>query len=153
TELADRDLAHRFRECRSHKQAGIPRDELLRYLEEAAEVLDLMNVEHDLQHMDIKPQNLCLLGSHGKGADFGVVKELTGLVTSMPGGLTPRYAPPETFRGQVSRYSDQYSLAIVYQEMLSGEPPFIAGTPYELMRLHTEVIPVLDPLPERDRPV
>src|SRR3954454_15674381 len=86
TELADRDLSNRFRECRGRGQAGIPRDELLRYLEEAAEVLDLMNVQHDLQHMDIKPQNLCLLHNHAKVADFGLVKDLTGLVTSLTGG-------------------------------------------------------------------
>src|SRR5262249_1796232 len=42
-ELADRNLWDRFRECRSQGQPGIPRDELLRYLEEAAEALDTTN--------------------------------------------------------------------------------------------------------------
>jgi len=38
------------------------------------------------------------------------------------GGVTPVYAAPETFEGKVSRFSDQYSLAIVYQELLTGQP-------------------------------
>src|SRR5436305_1321057 len=60
-ELADEDLMDRFRRCRKDGHPGIPRAELLRYMGEAAEVLDLMNQEHDLQHLDVKPQNLCLL--------------------------------------------------------------------------------------------
>ena len=60
-ELADRNLWDRFRECRAQGMPGIPRDELLRYMEETAEVLDLMNDQFQLQHLDIKPQNLFLL--------------------------------------------------------------------------------------------
>jgi hypothetical protein len=153
TELADIDLWARFRDCRKQGLPGIPRDELVRYMEETAEVLDLMNQVHDLQHMDIKPQNLCLLHNHIKVADFGLVKDLSGLMASMTGGMTPKYAAPETFRGMVSRFSDQYSLAIVYQEMLTGQAPFRAGAPHEMMRLHTEAPPNLAPLPAPDRAV
>src|SRR5215510_13075429 len=53
-ELADRNLWDRFKECRSESQTGIPREELLRYMEEVAEALDLMNIEYQLQHLDIK---------------------------------------------------------------------------------------------------
>jgi hypothetical protein len=151
TELADRDLWDRFRECRSQGLPGVPRDELQRYLEETAEVLDLMNVQYDLQHMDVKPQNLCLMHSHIKVADFGLVKDLTGLVASLTGGLTPKYAPPEAFRGLVSRFSDQYSLAVVYMELLTGQPPFTAATPHELMLLHTEAQPNLASLSPQER--
>ena len=78
-ELADCNLWDRFRECRDQRLPGIPRDELLRYMEEAAEVLDLMNDQYQLQHLDIKPQNLFLLYNHVKVADFGLVKDLEGL--------------------------------------------------------------------------
>src|SRR6266516_3230868 len=40
-ELADRNLWDRFQECRAQGLPGVPRDELLRYMEEAAEALDL----------------------------------------------------------------------------------------------------------------
>src|SRR5207302_11395787 len=113
-ELADRNLWDRFRECRSQGHPGIPREELLRYMEETAEALDLMNIEHQLQHLDIKPQNLFLVHNHAKVADFGLVKDLEGVGASVSWGVTPAYAAPETFEGVVSHYCDQYSLAIVY---------------------------------------
>src|SRR5437773_2947359 len=74
-ELADRNLWDRFRDCRNQGLPGIPREELLRYMEEAAEALDLMNTEYKLQHLDIKPQNLFLVHNHVKVADFGLVKD------------------------------------------------------------------------------
>src|SRR5437588_3445112 len=77
-ELADRNLWDRFRECRVQGLPGIPRDELLRYLEETAEALDLMNNQYQLQHLDIKPQNIFLVYNHIKVADFGLVKDLEG---------------------------------------------------------------------------
>ena len=42
-ELADRNLWDRFRECRGQGLQGIPRQELLGYMDETAEALDLMN--------------------------------------------------------------------------------------------------------------
>src|SRR5712692_3580723 len=42
-ELADKTLWDRFRECRAQGLPGIPRDELLGYMQETAEALDLMN--------------------------------------------------------------------------------------------------------------
>src|SRR5215213_9997493 len=42
-ELADCNLWDRFRACRDKGMAGIPRDELLQYMMESAEVLDLFN--------------------------------------------------------------------------------------------------------------
>src|SRR5262245_41203580 len=65
-ELADRNLWDRFKECRADGLTGIPREELLRYVEESAEALDLMNIEYQLQHLDIKPQNIFLTHNHVK---------------------------------------------------------------------------------------
>src|SRR5437870_2019104 len=123
-ELADRNLWDRFRECKAQGLTGIPRAELMGYMEESAEALDLMNTEYQLQHLDIKPQNLFLVHNHVKVADFGLVKDLEGMMASVTGGVTPVYAAPETFDGWVSRFSDQYSLAIVFQELLMGLRPF-----------------------------
>jgi serine/threonine protein kinase len=54
----------------------------------------------------------------------------------MMGGLTPVYAPPEVFEGRPSRKSDQYSLAIVFQEMLTGSLPFPGRTAAQLAAQH-----------------
>src|SRR5262249_51057 len=150
-ELADKNLWDRFRECRSQGLAGIPREELLRYMEETAEALDLMNGEHQLQHLDIKPQNLFLVDNHVKVADFGLVKDLEGMVASVTGGVTPVYAAPETFDGWVSRFCDQYSLGIVYQELLTGQRPFTGTNVRQLVMQHLQGVPNLAPLSVADR--
>src|SRR5947209_12060735 len=152
-ELADRNLWDRFRDCRSQGLAGIPREELLRYMEEAAEALDLMNIEYQLQHLDIKPQNIFLVHNHIKVADFGLVKDFEGSQASVTGGITPVYAAPETFDGKVSRFSDQYSFAIVYQEMLTGVRPFSGNNVRQLIVQHLSATPDVFPLPVDDRPI
>src|SRR5439155_26681374 len=52
---------------------------------------------------------------------------------------------------QLSRHSDQYSLAIVYQELLTGTLPFNGKNVRQLLFQHTREQPKLDALPERDR--
>ncbi len=151
-ELADRNLWDRYKECRAQGLPGVPRDELLGYMEETAEALDLMNQEYQLQHLDIKPQNLFLVYNHIKVADFGLVKDLEGSHASVTGGITPVYAAPETFDGKVSRYSDQYSLAIVFQELLTGQRPFNGTNVRQLIMQHISAEPNASALPEGDRP-
>lgn len=150
-ELAERHLQDRFQECVAGGQVGIPRDELLRYLGEVAEALDLMNLDYQLQHLDIKPQNLFLIHNHVKVADFGLVKELEGMNTRMSRDTLPLYTAPETLEGTVSRQGDQYSLAIVYQELLTGQRPFDGGTVRQLIMQHLSGAPNLASLPEGDR--
>ena len=152
-ELAERNLWDKFRECRMLGQVGIPRVELLAYLTEAAEALDLMNDRYKLQHLDIKPQNLFLIYNHIKVADFGLAKAFEGAVASVTGGVTPVYAAPETFQGEVSRFSDQYSLAIVYQELLTGVRPFNGQNTKQLLLQHLREPPDLSALPDHDRAV
>src|SRR5947209_5674175 len=152
-ELADRTLWDRFKESRHQGLPGIPRDELLNYIQETAEALDLMNNQYQLQHLDIKPQNLFLVHQHVKVADFGLVKDLEGMQAAVTGGVTPVYAAPETFDGWVSRFCDQYSLAIVYQELLTGQRPFSGTNVRHLIMQHLQTAPNLAPLSAADQRV
>jgi len=153
TELADMSLKDRFEQARSTGSGHIPRDELLGYLRDAADALDYMSDNFSLQHLDIKPENLLLVGNHVKVGDFGLVKELQDVTASLMGGLTPVYASPEVFDGRPSQRSDQYSLAIVYQEMLTGELPFPGKTAAQLAAQHVHARPRLVSLPQRDQPI
>lgn len=153
TELAERSLKDLFDEYRKNGKPGIPRKELLGYLHDAADALDYMREKLQLQHLDVKPENLLLAGNHAKVADFGLVKRLEDVSVSLMGGLTPLYASPESFDGSPSLFSDQYSLAIVYQEMLTGILPFSGATISKLAAQHLTGTPNLSPLLEHDRAV
>jgi hypothetical protein len=153
-ELADKSLHDLYEECLVAGLIGIPRDDLLRYLRDAAEALDHMNEKHNLQHLDIKPRNLFLISDRVKVADFGLVKHLERATGSgILGGVTPLYAAPETFGGRITDRSDQYSLAIVYQELLTGHRPFNGKNVRQLAQQHSQADPELRSLPECDRPV
>jgi serine/threonine protein kinase len=152
TELADGSLWDRFEKCQAEGLSGIPRVELLRFMAEAAEAIDMMNIDFGLQHLDIKPQNLFLMRNHVKVGDFGMVKDLEGMTATMTGNFTPAYAAPETYDSKLSKSSDQYSLAIVYQELLTGKRPFNGTNGRQLMMQHCAMAPDLSLLPEIDRP-
>jgi serine/threonine protein kinase len=156
TELADRSLHDVLVSYRKAGSDGLPRGELLAYLREAAEVLDLMNSQYSLQHLDIKPRNLFLVGRHLKVGDFGLVNSLADLEGSTLfsvkiGAITPFYAAPETFQGHISLFSDQYSLGVTYHELLTGSMPFRGKTFRQLALSHIQENPDLSRLTEADR--
>jgi serine/threonine protein kinase len=155
TELADRSLHDLLQQYRRSGRVGVPRAEVLDYLQEAAEVLDVLNQEHQLQHLDIKPRNLFLIGRHVKVADFGLLASLADILSRAGnlGGITPLYASPEIFAGKVSLFSDQYSLAVAYHELVTGEHPLRANNYAHLAMLVTTQEPDLHKLPEADRPI
>ncbi len=153
TELADKSLLDRLKECQAEGLPGLPRQELLPLLLEAAEALDVLGLKHGLQHLDIKPGNLFLIGNHLKVADFGLVRSIEKSDAHSLGPVTPLYCSPEVFQGRISAQSDQYSLAIVYQELLTGRLPFDGSNSRQLMLRHLNEAPNLEPLPEGDRPI
>ncbi len=151
-ELADRQLSDRFKECRSEGLPGIPRAELLAYFSEAAEALDVIGSQYGLQHLDVKPANLFLTAGHVKVGDYGLVSKLDAATGSGSNrGLTPKYVAPEVLRGQVHTRSDQYSLALVYYELLTGSFPYSGKTPQQMMLQHVSSHPDVSGLPECDQ--
>lgn len=153
TELADSSMKDWYEECRKAGLPGIPRDELIGYLRDAADALDYMSNHFSLQHLDVKPENLLLVAGHVKVGDFGLVKDLRDGTASLMQGMTPIYAPPEVFDGRATTQSDQYSLAIVFQEMLTGQLPFPGRTLAQLASQHLHSPPRLNMLPAADRPI
>ena len=129
-------LKDRFTACREAGEAGIPRQELLGHVRDAADALDFINVSQSLQHLDIKGENLLLVGGRLNLGDFGLMRNLSEQDAALLDGMTPRYSAPELFKGQPTKYSDQYSLAVVYAELLTGQTLFEARTPAEFAVQH-----------------
>src|SRR5262249_4076219 len=55
---------------------------------------------------------------------------------SAAGALTPAYVAPEMIENKPCRQTDQYSLAVTYYELRTGDLPFTACDPSAAMRAH-----------------
>jgi serine/threonine protein kinase len=139
----------RWQEAREQGLAGIPREELLDYFRQAADGIEHLHAR-DIQHRDIKPQNLLLKGDTLKLADFGLARVLAHSVTGHTGNLTLMYAAPEFFDGRTTRQSDQYCLAVAYCQLRGGRLPFMGSTA-QVVAGHLSKAPDLTMLPEEER--
>lgn len=153
SELAEGSLADVYNKCIEEGQVGIPRERLLSFIRDAAEALDFLSTKHSLQHLDVKPDNLLVIGDHVKLADFGLVKDINTTQQSLVTGMTPIYAAPEIFDGRPGSKSDQYSLAVVYQELLTSTRPFNGESSAQLAIQHLKEKPDLRQLPKSDQPL
>lgn len=104
--------------------------------------------ERGVLHRDIKPSNILLTPDGGVYlTDFGLARMAeTGestLSRDMMVG-TPQYISPEQAKGLkgLDARTDIYSLGVVLYEMLVGQPPFAADTPYAVIHDH-----IFTPLP------
>ena len=108
----------------------------LRYISQACAALDYAH-KHGIVHRDIKPENIMLTKEDEvKIADFGISKVIRGSSledTQTQVGIvmgTLFYMSPEQVRGShVDGRSDQFSIAVVAYQMLTGVLPFSAQEP------------------------
>jgi serine/threonine-protein kinase len=137
---------------RLHEHGKLALDEVLPIVAAVGGALAVAHAR-DVIHRDLKPENivLCADGSV-KVVDFGVAKlrgapELTAVNTIV--GTVPYMAPEQLMGGVLDGRIDQYALAVITYEMLTGEmafdgsgavadvarrvllhvPPFVAGVP------------------------
>jgi serine/threonine protein kinase len=150
-ELADGTLRDRLRECVKANLPGIPLEEMLSYLDQAARALDFLH-SRDVLHRDIKPENILLLEGYVKVGDFGLARGVVEAQQSVTGAGTPRYMAPEVWRGQACQQSDQYSLALTYLDLL-GIWPFGGQNMADVLMAHLYSEPNLTTLPRAEQPV
>jgi eukaryotic-like serine/threonine-protein kinase len=105
---------------------------------------------HDRQiiHQDVKPSNFLIRFDNENPnrpdlllADFGVAKFGTGTANSSQDIRgTPTFMAPEQWDGQPVPASDQYALAVMAYELLTGHPLF-HGTLMQIIYQHTHTQP------------
>jgi serine/threonine protein kinase len=116
------------------------------FLRQAADALQHAH-DNGLIHQDVKPQNFLIRSNRNERlpdlllADFGIAKLTAGTSgASQAIRGTPIYMAPEQWEGNPVPASDQYALAIMIYQLLTGRPPFQGG-PGQLMYKHLSVAP------------
>jgi hypothetical protein len=95
-------------------------------VQQTATALDYAH-KRGIVHRDIKPANIMIHeGTIAKIADFGVAKIQSNQMTQSGAILgTPNYMSPEQIQGHaVDGTADQFSLAVIAYELVTGEKPF-----------------------------
>lgn len=125
------------------KERGLlaPRD-VVQLVNQAADALQYAH-DHGIVHRDVKPANFLIHSNRNAPdcpdlllADFGVAK-LSAVATRSGPNIrgTPMYMSPEQWSGVPVPATDQYALAIMVYDLLTGRTPF-QGTGTEVMYQH-----------------
>ena len=113
---------------------------LLRTIAEAVDYAHRLGV----LHLDLKPANV-LVDENGVPhvADFGLARRIDSAlaadsdeVSGTPSYMAPEQASPRASR--ITRATDIWGLGAILYELVTGEPPFLAHTPQETLKLVVE---------------
>jgi serine/threonine-protein kinase len=118
-----------------YRRGRLDAAEAITIVEEVADALAYAHA-HNVVHRDVKPENIMLADGHALVADFGVaraIRRASGEQRMTAAGMTvgtPAYMSPEQASGEphIDGRADQYALACMLFEMLTGAPPFIGPT-------------------------
>ena len=123
-----------------------------RALEVCGQIAAALDAAHaqGLVHRDVKPSNVLLnRGGHVYLADFGLSRRLSDQAPGFDAGLslgTPAYVAPEQIEGKdIDGRADQYSLACLLHECLTGRTPFPRGSEAAVLFAHLEEPPPAPP--------
>ncbi|MGH7293748.1 MAG: serine/threonine-protein kinase, partial [Polyangiaceae bacterium] len=108
------------------------------FFEQAAKGLEDAH-QKGIVHRDVKPENMLVAGEVLKVTDFGLARFMTDLASGFSGQIvgTPWYMSPEQIDGrEVDARTDIYALGATFYYLLTGERPFTADTPVEILLKH-----------------
>jgi len=118
------------------QQGALSPEKAFSFLRPLAEALDYAH-KQGLVHRDVKPSNI-VVDTAGRATltDFGIARAAQDTKLTKTGTIlgTPEYMSPEQVQGEnIGPRSDQYSLAVVAFELLSGRVPFQAESTVALL--------------------
>src|SRR5258708_3291842 len=128
-------------------QGALAPQDVVQLVHQAADALQYAH-EHGIIHRDVKPANFLIRSNRDNSncpdlllADFGVAKlSAVGTRSSQSIRGTPNYMSPEQWSGTPVPATDQYALAVMAYELLTGQAPF-KGDPNQVMYQHVMVQP------------
>ena len=121
--------------------------EIAQLIQQAANALQHAH-DYQIIHQDVKPSNFLIRSRRENPTypdllltDFGIAKSNTATASvSYTIRGTPAYMAPEQWDGYPVPATDQYALAIMAYQLLTGRPPF-QGTLEQVMRQHFSAQP------------
>jgi len=136
---------------RLSRTGAMPPHEVVTVIRHVLEALDYAHA-HGVVHRDIKPENVLVSDRHALVMDFGIARAIGGpdtetavgtLLTAVGTAIgTPAYmAPEQVAGGVVDHRADLYAVGVLAYEMLTGQLPFTAPTPHEMMAAHVTAAP------------
>jgi serine/threonine protein kinase len=154
--LGDQTLQDRLRQG----EGGIPVESLVDWMHQAALALDHFNSGARrsgenltaVQHCDIKPANMLLVGDAVQVCDFGLARAQGEVRATSNTMASIAYAAPEMVSGRCepSPSTDQYSLALSYVELRTGRLPYPELTAAAILKAKLDGTIDLSGLPEAE---
>lgn len=123
------------------KQGPLNSDEITNVVESVGSALAYAH-KQGILHRDIKPSNV-LIGKDGQMylADFGLARIAQAAESTLSSDMimgTPQYISPEQAMGEknLDEGTDIYSFGVMLYEMVVGQVPFNADTPFSIIHDH-----------------
>lgn len=129
-------------------QGPLSSDEILNVVDSVGSALAYAHKQGVL-HRDIKPSNVLISSTDGQMylADFGLARIAQAAESTLSSDMimgTPQYISPEQAMGEkkLDEGTDIYSFGVMLYEMVVGQVPFNADTPFSIIHDH-----IYSPLP------
>ena len=131
---------------KARKSRVLPLGEVVTILRQVAEALDYAHTQ-DIVHRDLRPSNVFYDQESGQVmvSDFGTATLVEGghvLLRSTVNTPAPNYGAPEHIQGQPpDPRNDIYAMGALAYELLTGEGPFDALSPYTILSRQLTITP------------
>jgi serine/threonine protein kinase len=129
-------------------KTGLNLEETYYFLSRISEGIDYAH-KQGILHRDLKPSNILIdVNDHPYITDFGLARIAEAGSSTISHDMmlgTPFYISPEQAQGSkdLDSRTDIYSLAVILYELITGQVPFQADTPYAIVHGHIYTEPSL----------